>query len=69
MDAVAHYLSEILTPALKAYGISDDFIQYTVETVGLQMTSLLRNWDDLGFRRTMLLLGSEEGPFMNRTQN
>lgn len=27
------------------------------------MTSLLRNWDDVAFRKSILLLGSEEGPF------
>ena len=27
------------------------------------ITSLLRNWDDVAFRKTVLLLGSEEGPF------
>lgn len=63
MDAMAHYLENILTPALQRYGVSDSFIKYTIETIDLQASSLLRHWDDLGFRKAMLLLGSEEGFF------
>lgn len=39
------------------------FAQHIAETIDLQATSLLRHWEDLTFRKTVLLLGSEEGSF------
>lgn len=63
MNAIAYYLENILMPTLRKYGVSDSFIKYTIEIADLQINSLLRHWDDLSFRKTMLLLGSEEGPF------
>lgn len=63
MDAVSRYLDDILTPTLLKYEVSDCFTQFTVETVAMQMNSLLRHWDDYRFRSTVLLLGLEEGSF------
>ena len=63
MDAVAHYLDHILTPRLRGYGVSEQFLLYAVSTIHTQMISLLRHWDDRAFRNTVLLLGIEEGSF------
>ena len=63
MDAVSHYLNHILTPRLRGYGVTEQFLLYTVSTVHTQMTSLLRHWNDREFRNTVLLLGMEEGSF------
>ena len=63
MDAVSHYLNHILTPRLRGYGVTEQFLLYTVSTIHTQMTSLLRHWNDRAFRNTVLLLGMEEGSF------
>ena len=63
MDAVSHYLNHILTPRLRGYGVTEQFLLYTVNTVHTQMASLLRHWNDREFRNTVLLLGMEEGSF------
>ncbi len=58
-----NYLQTRLVPFLTRRGVSDAFVEYTAQIIGQQGTSLLRNWDDTEFRKTVLLLGSEEGPF------
>lgn len=63
MDAVSHYLNQILAPRLRSYGISERFLLYTIDIINTQMTSLLRHWDDRVFRNTVLLLGLEEGSY------
>lgn len=63
MTPMSDYLQSILVPFLARRGVSESFIDYTAQIIERQGTSLLRNWDDLSFRKTMLLLGSEEGPF------
>ena len=60
MDAVSHYLNQILAPRLRSYGVSERFLLYTIDIINTQMTSLLRHWDDRVFRNTVLLLGLEE---------
>ncbi len=63
MDAVSHYLNQILVPRLWSYGVSERFLLYTIDIIHTQMTSLLRHWDDRVFRNTVLLLGLEEGNY------
>lgn len=63
MTPMSDYLQSILSPFLARRGVSESFIDYTAQVIERQGISLLRNWDDLSFRKTMLLLGSEEGPF------
>lgn len=63
MDAVSHYLNQILAPRLRSYGVSERFLLYTIDTINTQMTSLLRHWDDRVFRNTVLLLGLEQGSY------
>lgn len=50
-------------PSLLKFGVSDSFATYTADTVEMQMNSLLRHWNDIGFRNTVLFLGLEEGSF------
>lgn len=63
MDAVSHYLNQILAPRLRNYGVSEYFLVNTINIIHLQMTSLLRHWDDRIFRDTLLFLGLEEGSY------
>lgn len=63
MTPMSNYLQTSLIPFLTHRGVSDTFIKYTVQVIEAQGVSLLRNWDDIKFRKTVLLLGSEEGLF------
>lgn len=63
MTPMSNYLETVLIPFLARRGVSKSFLDYTAQVIEQQGVSLLRNWDDLSFRKTMLLLGSEEGPF------
>lgn len=63
MDVIGRYLDQHLLPHLRGHGVSDAFADHTAQVVRTQMFSLVRHWDDLGFRRTALLLGAEEGVF------
>lgn len=60
---VTQYLQDVLAPTLDHFHVPAAYARQIIDTVELQMTSFLRHWDDLAFRRTLLLLGSEEGPF------
>lgn len=60
---VTHYLQEVLAPTLDHFRVPATYASQIIDTVELQMILFLRHWDDLAFRRTLLLLGSEEGPF------
>lgn len=60
---ITHYLDKILMPKLKKIGVSDAFCNYTVEIVKKQIISLVAHWDDIAFRKAVLLIGMEEGFF------
>ena len=60
---VTQYLQDVLAPTLDHFHVPAAYTRQIIDTVELQMTSFLRHWDDLAFRRTLLLLGLEEGPF------
>ena len=60
---VTQYLQDVLAPTLNHFHVPAAYARQIIDTVELQMISFLRHWDDLAFRRTLLLLGSEEGPF------
>lgn len=63
IEAIEHYLNRILAPILKDYGVSESFVKQIIDTVEMQIYSCIRHWTDLSFRRALLLIGSEEGPF------
>lgn len=69
IDTVEYYLKEILSPTLKDFGVSNDFIAAIVGNVGEQLISILKHWNDAGFRKTILLIGSEEGYFYSPVTN
>lgn len=60
---ITHYLDEILKPKLKKLGVSDAFCNHTTEIVKKQIISLVAHWDDVAFRKAVLLIGMEEGLF------
>ena len=63
VEKVTQYLQDGLVPTLDHFRVPAAYTRQIIDTVELQMISFLRHWDDLAFRRTLLLLGSEEGPF------
>lgn len=63
MDPIKTYTKEVLAPRLDAYGASKDQRVTVLADVELRLLSLLWHWRDVPFRRTILLLGEEEGTF------
>lgn len=63
MDSVLFYIENILKPKLNNLGVSKSFIKRVSDVIYLQANSLLRHWDDITFKKTILLLGLEEGMF------
>lgn len=63
MDALSYYLNNILAPRLYKYGVNEQFLTYTINSIFIQMSSLLRHWKDSAFKNTLLLIGLEEGSF------
>lgn len=63
VERVTQYLQDVLRPTLDGLHVPEAYARQIIDTVELQMISLLRHWDDLAFRRTLLLLGAEEGLF------
>lgn len=63
MKPILMYLNDILAPTLRDYRVSEKYIQYSLDVIYEQMTSLLKHWKDYSFRKTILLLGAEEGLF------
>ena len=63
VEKVTQYLQEVLLPTLRQFQVPEAYAEKIADTVALQMVSFLRHWDDLAFRRTILLLGMEEGDF------
>ncbi len=63
VDGVTKYLQEVLLPTLRQFRVPERYVEKIADTAALQMVSLLRHWDDLAFRKTILLLGMEEGDF------
>ena len=56
-NMITYYINELLTPKLKKFGVSDSFCNHTVAIVMQQITSLLSHWDDISFRKSVLLIG------------
>jgi hypothetical protein len=63
IEAVARYLHGVFDPALVCYGVSNGFAKHIVDTAGIQIYSCLSHWTDISFRKALLVIGSEEGPF------
>jgi hypothetical protein len=63
MSAIAGYTQSILVPQLRSLGLNRRQREMVVADVTRRLASLLAHWSDLPFRRTLLLLGSEEASF------
>lgn len=63
IQEVKKYIDDILIPQLSKFGVSIDFQSKTAEVIGTQMYSVLVNWDEKEFIRTLFLTVSEEAPF------
>lgn len=68
MFAVSHeiieqYLNETLKTQLAAFSDSDAFTGRIISTVREQMLSGVYHWNDMPFRKALLLTGEEEGSF------
>lgn len=70
MQSIASaYINRILVPELAKFGVSESGIKAISSSVSSQMTSALYNWEDDTFRKTLLLLVSEEAPFYMPAEN
>lgn len=61
MSYIEKYIKDILSPYLRKCGVCESFVKYTTDTVHTQLSSIIRHWDDFNFRRTILLIGADEG--------
>jgi hypothetical protein len=57
------YTQSVLAPQLLSLGLNKHQRQIVVDDVTHRLESLLSHWSDLAFRRTVLVLGTEEATF------
>src|SRR5437870_145522 len=60
-NVVHGYTRSVLAPQLRSLGLTKKQRAIIVADITMRLESLLSHWHDLGFRRTILLLGTEEG--------
>lgn len=60
---IQNYFDSILNPQLSKYGVSDVFQRKITDTIFKQMYSVIINWDEPEFIKTLFLTVSEEAPF------
>jgi hypothetical protein len=63
MTVILEYTQSVLAPQLLALGLNKHQRQIVLEDVTQRLESLLAHWSDLSFRRTVLVLGTEEASF------
>jgi hypothetical protein len=63
MTAVEDYTRSVLGPQLLSLGLNKHQRAIVVDDVTRRLESLLSHWSDLPFRRTVLVLGTEEASF------
>jgi hypothetical protein len=63
MTVVQEYTQSLLVPQLRSLGLSKRQWGVVVEDVAQRLESLLSHWSDVPFRRTVLVLGTEEASF------
>lgn len=61
LEIVQKYLEEILGNRLKELKIQDEYIQKIKENIQNQMYSILYHWNDQDFRKSILVVGMEQG--------
>ena len=61
---VTQYLQDVLAPTLDHFHVPAAYTRQIIDTVELQMTSFLRHWDDLAFRRIIIAVRLRRRPFL-----
>lgn len=62
-NPIDYYVWNILRKQLQKFKISNTALYNIVDNVKEQLNSLISNWNDIEFRDSILILGSEEGNF------
>lgn len=60
---VSQYVTDVLRPQLLSFGVDSQYIEEISHVVETQMLSALQSWNQEEFRKTLMLLVSEEAPF------
>jgi hypothetical protein len=60
---IESYLRTLLRPQLSALGVNGKQQNLVCDDIHTRLSSLLGNWDDVMFRHTALLLGTEDATF------
>lgn len=63
VQAIENYLQKELSPKLTEFGVSEKYMEYLCGVVETQMLSALLHWEDISFRKALLLIALEEGSF------
>ena len=63
MTVIQEYTQGLLLPHLQALALSKPQRAIVIDDVSRRLESLLFHWGDLAFRRTILILGTEEASF------
>ena len=63
MTVIQGYTQSVLLPQLRSLALSKRQRAIVLEDVSRRLESLLSHWSDLAFRRTILILGTEEASF------
>jgi hypothetical protein len=63
MTVIRGYTQTVLIPQLRSIGLSRSQREIVADDVGRRLESLLSRWSDVPFRRTILVLGTEEASF------
>jgi hypothetical protein len=63
MNVAQDYTQSALVPRLRSFGLSKRQWEIVAEDVTQRLESVLSHWNDESFRRTILVLGTEEASF------
>src|SRR4051794_12836097 len=63
MSLIQGYTQSVLIPQLRSLGLSKRQWDIVADDVKQRLESILSHWGDRPFRRTILLLGTEEAVF------
>ena len=60
---INQYIDEILYSQLLRFNIKESYIKEITENIKKQIYSIIYNWDDMYFRKALLVIGEEEAKF------
>ncbi len=63
IEEIEYYLNEILYKQLEEFKIKEKYINEIIESVRIRIYSIIKNWNDVKYRKALLLVGEEEGMF------